>query len=241
MWKQRSVALYVCLAALPLLMGCANGTGGQPHQAYFAPAPAAGVPADAGGIRTYVTAPGEPVAILVMLPAAAGMLPGNPQLWSAQGFDVVTPPPSDIYPIAAGQEAAAARLIAEAQALADAPLWLVGPNPAIEAVVASLPGGSGRVSGVVITSTNSGVATCSERMVYSYSGHGAPKVSVSKSGNACPPGTPFGGGSNSTAAPPEPAVRPQAPRVIEAAAPTGLNSPAAVQQVAELIKGTPSN
>jgi hypothetical protein len=241
MWKQRSVALYACLAALPLLMGCANGAGGQPQQAYFAPEPAASVPADAGGIRTYATAPGAPAAILVILPGSGGMLPDNPQLWTGQGLDVVAPPASDIYQIAAGQEAAAARLIAEAQTLANAPIWLVGPNPAIEAAMASLPGGSGQVSGVVVTATNSGVGTCSERMVYSYSGHGAPKVSVTKSGNACPAGTPFGGGGNSTAAPPEPAARPKAPRVIEAAAPNDLNSPAAVQQVAELIKGAASN
>jgi hypothetical protein len=73
-------------------------------------------------------------------------------------------------------------------------------------------------------------------MTYSYSGHGAPKVSVAKSGN-CPGGSPFGPGvgPNSTFAPP-PSARPKAPRVIEAAAPAGAGSPAAVRQVAQLIK-----
>ena len=35
------------------------------------------------------------------------------------------------------------------------------------------PGGPGQVSGVVVTSTSTGAGTCSEQMVYSYSGNGA--------------------------------------------------------------------
>ena len=127
--------------------------------------------------------------------------------------------------------------------MTEAPVWLVGPNPAIEAAMAAVPMAEpGQVSGVVVTSMTSGAGTCSERMIYSYSGNGAPpKVSVSKSGD-CPAGSPFGsvgGGSNPAIAPPMPAVRPNTPRVIEAAAPTSLGSPAAVQQVAGLIKSAP--
>jgi hypothetical protein len=128
--------------------------------------------------------------------------------------------------------------------MVDAPIWLVGPNPAIESAMASMPrSGPGEVSGVVVTSMASGTRMCSERMIYSYSGNGAPpKVSVSKSGD-CPVGAPFGsvgGGSNPAIAPPMPAVHPNAPRVIEAAAPD-RGSRIAVQQVAELIKSAPQD
>ena len=94
----------------------------------------------------------------------------------------------------------------------------------------------------MVTSMASGSGMCSERMIYSYSGNGAPpKVSVSKSGD-CPAGSPFGSvgaGSNPAIAPPMPAAHPNAPRVIEAAAPIDRGPRTAVQQVAELIKSAP--
>jgi hypothetical protein len=127
--------------------------------------------------------------------------------------------------------------------MAAAPIWLLGPNQAIEDAMASLPrGGAGQVSGVVVTATTSGAGTCSERMAYSYSGNGAaPKVSVAKSGDACPPGSPFGGGTNSTVVPQLPSVHPHAPRLVEAAASAG--SPAAqrqaVREIAGLIRSPP--
>jgi hypothetical protein len=172
-------------------------------------------------------------------------LTADPALWAAQAFDVVTPQASEIYQLAADREAALDRLIASAQAMADVPVWLVGPNSAIESAMASMPhSGPGEVSGVVVTSMTSGAGMCSERMIYSYSGNGAPpKVSVSKSGD-CPAGSPFGsvgGGSNPAIAPPMPTVHPNPPRVIEATAPTDRSSPAAVQQVAELIKSAPQD
>lgn len=229
MWKERAATLGGCLAALPLLMGCANGVGG-PSQAY---APRAA--ADIGGARVYAVGPGAPAAILVMLPGPGDMLSGNPQLWTRQGFDVMAPPAPELYQTAAEEQAVAAQLVAQAQALASAPIWLVGPNPAVEAAMP--PSGPGRVSGVVVTSTTSGAGSCSERMTYSYLGNGAPpKVSVSKSGDACPAGSPFGAGTNPALAPPMPTVRPNAPRVIESVAPSAVGAPAAVREVAELIK-----
>jgi hypothetical protein len=238
MWKQRVVSLCGCFAALLLLMGCASGVG-APSQANAPPAPAAASSADTGGARAYAVGPGEPAAILVMRPKPGDILTGDPQLWARQGFDVMTPAPAGIYRIAADQEAAMTRLIDEAQAMANAPVLLVGANPAIEAAMASMPpSGPGRVAGVIVTSMTSGASTCSKRMTYFYSGNGAPKVSVSKSGD-CPAGSAFGSfgvGNNPAVAPPMPAVRPNRPRVIEAAAPAGLGSPAAVRQVAELIK-----
>jgi hypothetical protein len=131
--------------------------------------------------------------------------------------------------------------------MASAPIWLVGANPAIEAAMAAVPmAGPGQVSGVVVTSTISGAGTCSERMIYSYSGNGTPRVSVSKSGDACPAGSSLGGvggGSNpAIGAPmPMPTARPNPPRVIEAAAPADSGSRTAVQQVAELIKSAPQD
>lgn len=252
MWKQRAVTLCGSLAALPMLLGC-SANGGGPPQAYYAPAPAyyasapVAVPADNGAARVYAIGPSAPAAILVMLPGAGDTIAASPQLWTAQGFDVVAPMPADFERLFADQQAAAARLIAEAQALANAPVWLVGSGPAVEAALSALPPGSpGQVSGVVVTSPTSGAGTCSERMVYSYSGNGAPKVSVSKSGDACPPGAPFGGGASpaivpppETLVPPAPAAEPNRPRMIEAAAPTA-DTPAArqarIRKLAELIR-----
>jgi hypothetical protein len=246
MWKQRSVTLWGCVAALPLLMGCANSVGGAP-QAYEPPPPAAATVADTGGARIYAIGPAMPAAILVMLPGSGDMMTADPRLWTAQDFDVVTPSSAEIDRIAANQEAVMTRLIARARAVADTPLWLVGANPAIEAAISGAPvAGPGQVSGVVVTSMTSGAGTCSERMIYSYSGNGTPKVSVSKSGDACPAGSPFGaGGAGSTLAPPAPSVRPNAPRVIEASAANRSGTPimpqSDVKQIADLIKSGPSS
>jgi hypothetical protein len=272
MWKQRAVSLCVGITILPLVVCCSTGVGGPPHasapppayapsQAYaptpalapseiFAPAPlytppspASAVPADVSAAQVYTLAPSAPAAIVVMLPGAGAIVTANPQLWAAQGFDVVTPTPSEIYRLVADQDWAMARLIAQGRALADAPVWLVGPNSAIETAMTSLRPGR-QVAGIVVTSTSSGERTCSERMIYSYSGTGAPKVSVSKSGNACPPEPPFGGGSDTTVAPPAPTVPPHTPRIIETTLPaldgSSTAQKKAVQQIADLIKAPPS-
>ena len=232
MWKQRAVTLCRCLAIFSPVVGCAYA-GGEPPQAYmpgpgyppaeaylppqayappqtYAPvAPATVQPAENGTARVYAVGPSAPAAIVVVLPGPGELGTGSPQLWADQGFDVVTSTPAEFYRFAADQQAAAARLIAQARALADAPIWLVGPNPAIAAAMASMPAsGPGQVTGVVVTSTSTGAGTCSEQMSYSYSGNeAAPKVSVSKSGNACPSGSLFGPrsigpGTNSIEAPP---------------------------------------
>jgi hypothetical protein len=240
MWKQRAVTLCGCLLTLPLLIGCTNGVGGPPQT--YAPPASASASANPAGARVYAIGPEAPAAILVMLPGPGDIMTADPQLWTRQGFDVVTPTAPEIDRIAADQESAMTRLIAEAQAIANAPIWLVGPNPAMEAAVAALPpAGRGQVSGVVLTSTTSGAGSCSERMLYSYSGNGtAPKVSISRSGDACPGGSSVGAGGNATVAPSLPAMRPKAPRLIEASAPAAPASPAArqaaVRQVADLIK-----
>jgi hypothetical protein len=250
----RGLTLCCCLAALPLL-GCANGAGvGTQPQASEAPgpAPAYAVPADyyaggSGGAQAAVAKTDAPAAILVVMPGPGGFWAADPALWTAQGFDVVTPPPADLYRLASDPQAVFDHLIAEARAMANAPIWLIGPNPAIEAAMAGAPpSGPDQVSGVVMTSMSSGARTCSETMTYSSSGNGtAPQVKVSKSGNACPAGSPFGIETNQGVAPISPAVRPpHAPRLIEASAPVSA-SPSSrqetVQRIAELIKSAPSS
>jgi hypothetical protein len=261
MSKQRAVSLCGCLAALSLLIGCSGGVG--PSQAYapsaYGPSPAAqayvpsqpypaaepaAAAAPGSAAQVYAVGPGAPAAILVMLPGPGDTFTANPQLWTAQGFDVVTPTPAELYRFAADQERAAAQLIAQAESLANAPVWLFGPSPTIEAAMASLPRDAGQVSGVVMTSTTSGAGTCSEEMTYSYAGNGAaPKVRIEKSGNACSPGSPIGSGTNSAIAPAAPPAH-RAPRVIEASVPLSAGSPAsqraAAQQIADAIKAARS-
>lgn len=240
MSKPHILSLFCCVAALPLL-GCANGAGVGPRaQAAAPPALAAANAAGPAGVRVYAAGSGAPAAILAMMPGPGNILTTDPALWAEQGFDIVAPPPEPFR--LADETAAVDRLIVMAREMADAPIWLVGPNPAIEAAMAGAPiAGPGQISGVVVTSVASGTGTCSERMVYSYSGNGAaPKVAVSKSGDACPPGAPFGVDTNQGVAPMSPAVRPYAPRLIQASTSgggaTASSRQAAVQRVAELIK-----
>ena len=238
MWKAPASVLCGCLAALPLI-GCAGdvATSGQATVVtpaaiaepapYYAPAP-----------RVYAVGPAAPVAVLVLWPGDDS-LARDPALWTAQGFDVVTPQPADIYRLVADQQAALAQLVASAHALADAPVWVVGPGPIIDAALAAPQFGRG-VSGVVMTSVASGAGSCSESFFYSDPGTGAPpKVEVKRSGD-CGTGTPAIGGRQPSVLPAPPAPRPNQPRLIEASA-VGKNLPPAakVRHLAELIKSAP--
>ncbi len=128
---------------------------------YYAPPP-----------RVYAIGPAAPAAILVLWPSDDN-LARDPGLWAAQGFGVVMPQPADIYRLVADQQAALARLVASAHALADAPIWVVGPGPVIDDALAAPQLGRG-VSGVVMTSVASGAGSCSESFFYSDPGTGAP-------------------------------------------------------------------
>ncbi len=177
-----------------------------------------------------------PAAVLVLWPGD-DTLPRDPALWTAQGFDVVMPQPADIYRLVADQEAALAQLVASAHALANAPIWVVGPGPVIEAALGTPQFGRGEVSGVVMTSVASGAGGCSESFFYSDPGTGAPpKVQVQRSGD-CDTGTPAIGGRQPSVLPAPP---PNQPRLIEASA-VGKNLPPAakVRHLAELIKSAP--
>lgn len=236
MRRARAVSLCCCLGALPLI-GCAADVGGMGP-----PGPVAEAPAP----RVYALDRAAPAAILVVLPGAGG-LAADPGLWASQGFDLVTPPPQ-LLQFAADREAAMAQFLASAHALADAPIWLVGPNPAVEAALAA-PGG--RVSGAVVTSAGAQTGTCTESFSYFDPGTGAPpKVSFNKSGDACGAG-PMSGGTMAGAVfdnggammPPAPAAKPPAPHIIEASLPSEKMSPPArkayVEQLVELIRSTP--
>jgi len=185
-----------------------------------------------------------PAAILVLVPRMNAVsrddfLSRDPGLWAAQGFDVVMPQPSWSTRLIADQEAALERLLASARSLAEAPIWLVGPGPAIEAAMPQL--GPGQVSGVVVTSVTSNAGSCTRTTYYSNPGTGAePKVVVKTSGDACGASPPFGAHRAPSGAVPVP--HPNAPRIIEASVPSGRTAQQPfVQRLAEEIKAAPSS
>jgi hypothetical protein len=231
--------LWCCLAALPLI-GCAGGPTAVSQQQM----PPSAVTAYPAPPHLYRTEPAAPAAILVVLPGT-GALGSDPALWANAGFDIVTPPPAAGYRLAAEQEAAFAQMMATAQRLVDAPIWLLGPNQAIEAALRAPQAAGEQISGVVETSSGARAGTCSESFSYFDPGTGAkPQVRVSKSGN-CPPGSGFAIGGPTveppTFAPTAPSLQPRAPRVIEASATPAMAAPAAVERLAELIKDGPAN
>jgi hypothetical protein len=77
--------------------------------------------------RVYAIGPAPPAAVRVLWPGGGG-LARDPALWTAQGFDVVTPQPADIYRMVTDEQAALAQLVASAHTLANAPIWLSVPD-----------------------------------------------------------------------------------------------------------------
>ena len=238
MWKAPASVLCGCLAALPL-MGCAGNVGTSAQATAATPAALAEPePNHAPAPRVYAVGPAAPAAVLVLWPGD-DTLARDPALWTAQGFDVVMPPAADIYRLVADQQAALAQLVSSAHALADAPIWVVGPGPVIDAALAAPQFGRG-VSGVVMTSVASDSGSCSESFFYSDPGTGAPpKVEIRRSGN-CETGTPAITGRQPSVLPVPPAPRLNQPRLIEASA-VGRNLPATakVGRLAALIKSAP--
>jgi hypothetical protein len=235
MWKLFDPIVGCCLAAMPLL-GCVGGYTAPPPQAGPSLAYVAGAPPEPG---VYATRAGAPAAVLVFLPAPAdesGVATRDPALWAAQGFDVVMPRPLWTDRLIADQQAAVARLLATAQVLADAPIWLVGPSPAIEAVMPQL--GPGQVSGVVVTSVTSNAGSCTRTMYYSNPGTGAePKAVVKTSGDACGTSPSFGARQAPASVTPMPRVQPNAARIIEASIPADRTAREPfVRRLAEEIK-----
>ena len=229
MWKVLAWVLW--LAALPLI-GCA-GNVAAPLQAAVTPSAAASTAPYSPSPPVYAVGTSAPAAVLVLLPGEDSLL-RDPALWQAQGFEIVVPP-ADIYRLVAGQQAALARLVASAEALTSAPVWLVGPSQAIEATIPQVGG----VSGVVMTSVDSNTRSCSESFSYFDPGTGAPpRVEVTRSGD-CGGDLPDLGSQPTSTAPTVPP--PNAPRIIEASAvPRNLSPAARVERLATLIKGSPS-
>jgi hypothetical protein len=238
MWKAPASFLCGCLAALPLI-GCA---GNIPISGRAATVPSAAMaqpsPYYAPAARVYAVGSAAPAAVLVSWPSEDS-LARDPGLWTAQGFDVVMPELVDLYQMVNDQQAALARLVASAHALANAPIWLVGPDSLIEASLAPPQLRRGGVSGFVVTSVTSERGSCSERLVYEDPGTGAPpKVEVSHSGD-CPTGAPAIGRQPSVLPAPQ-APRPNQPPLIEASALGSSLPPAAkAQYLAEQIKSAP--
>jgi len=231
MQKPFGAILACCAAALPLI-GCAGGLAPMRPEAGSPPAAVAAAMPEPG---VYT-----PAAVLVFVPGVVAfddVAAGDPAVWAAQGFDVVMPRPTSTALLVADQQAAVERLLASARALADAPVWLVGPSRAIEAVMPRL--GLGRVSGVVVTLVTSTAGSCTRTMDYANSGAGAkPRTVVKTSGDACGASPSFGA-STPAGVVPVPHVKPAAPRLIEASMPA---DPAAqrpvVQRLAEELKAT---
>jgi hypothetical protein len=194
--------------------------------------------------RVYATDTAAPAAILVFVPATdaiggGDLLTGDPAFWAAQGFDVVMPTTR----LVADREAALDRLLASARALADAPIWLVGPGSANEAAMPRLA--PGRASGVLVTSVTSTAGSCSRTVFYSNPGGGAePRVTAKTSGDACGTPPPIGARPAPSGVLPVPHVQPAVPRILETSIPDHT-SPSAQQRlirhVAEEIKGPPSS
>lgn len=228
--------LGCCAAALPLI-GCAGGLAPMPPEAGPPPAAVATATPEPG---IYTARGMAPAAVLVFVPGAVAIgnvAAGDPAVWAAQGFDVVMPRPASTALLVADRQAAVERLLASARALADVPIWLVGPSPAIETVMPRL--GPGRVSGVVVTSATSNAGSCTRTMYYSNSGTGAePQTVVKTSGDACGASPSFGA-STPAGVVPVPHLKPGAPRLIEASIPA---DPAAqrpvVQRLSEELKAT---
>jgi hypothetical protein len=234
MWRPFGSILGCCLAAMPLV-GCVGGYPALPPQAG---PPSAAVAATVPGSAVYTTRAGAPAAVLVFLPAPADVtdVVRDPALWAAQGFDVVMPRPLWTDRLVADQQAAVAQLLASAQALADSPIWLVGPSPTIEAIMPQF--GPGQVSGVVVTSMTSNAGSCTRTMYYSASvEEGKPKAVVKTSGDACGTSPSYGARQAPAGVTPVPRVQPSAPRIIEASIPADRNAQQPfVQRLAEEIK-----
>lgn len=243
MWKTWAAVVY-CLATLPLI-GCAGNFAAPERSVTSAePSPAA------DAVSFYAAPPfleargaARPAAVLVLLPGndafgGADFLAREPALLTAQGFDVVMPPPGELYRMVADQQAMAARLIASARAMAGAPIWLIGPGPAVDQMLVAAPQSArGAISGIVVTSVSSNTGTCTETMLYSRLQSGEPpKVRVTRSGD-CAPASPAFGGDRPPAPLGSPTIR-KAPRIIETSV-TPRAPAAEARRLAQLIKAVP--
>jgi hypothetical protein len=103
----------------------------------------------------------------------ADLLFSDRAVWAAQGLEGEIPRTADLYRLVADERAEMARFIAATHALANAPIWLVGPGPAIDAVLATVPQSARGIAGAVVTSVTSSAGTCSESVFYTDPGNGA--------------------------------------------------------------------
>jgi hypothetical protein len=191
-------------------------------------------PAAAASATTPIYTVPAPAAILVVL---SGVAPpqwiNTPDPALLPGSDLATMMPAAMQRLIADQEADLARFAATAEALAAGPSWT------LETMLREAPRlGPGEANGFVMTSIMTGQGSCSETVTYSYPGNGAAlKVTVRKTGNACPAGSPSIPGTEPSVTP---TVRPQLPRVLEAEAPPDRLIPTAPIPPAELVSYPPA-
>ena len=150
-------ALFGACLALPLL---ATGTA-------FAAAPAP---------RTIAVPPG---AVVLILPSADSSV-ATPAFNTSPGAQFADP----MLRLIAAQDAMMDQMMAHMQAAFAQPVF-PDMNGMIRAALAGTPT-PGPGTGMVFTSVSAGPGVCTERMVYSYpAAGGAPRVTVTRSGDAC--------------------------------------------------------
>jgi pimeloyl-ACP methyl ester carboxylesterase len=167
---------------------------------------------DIGSQRVLYVAPANPLAALIMLPGGNGMVEiGNDgsirrmgdsfllrtlPLWQAQGFAVaVLSPPNGMSLLGHRHTAAYATTIGQAVDFvrnhANIPVWLVGASQGATAAVSGGARLSGKIAGIVVTSSITGRSSSGETLFDSEPELVAvPALIVANTGDACPASPP---------------------------------------------------
>jgi pimeloyl-ACP methyl ester carboxylesterase len=160
---------------------------------------------DIGSQRVFYAAPEKPRAALVMLPGGNGMVEiGNDgtirsgsflvrtlPLWQAQGFAVaVLSPPNGMSLLGHRHTAAYAATIGQAvdfvRGHANIPVWLVGASQGATAAVSGGARLSGKIAGIVLTSSITGRSSSGETLFDSEPELVAvPALIVANTGDTC--------------------------------------------------------
>ena len=165
---------------------------------------------DIGSQRVFYAAPENPRATLIMLPSGNGMVEiGNDgtirtgsfllrtlPLWQAQGFAVaVLSSPNGMSLLGHRHTAAYAATIGQAvdfiRSHANIPVWLVGASQGSTAAVSGGARLSGKIAGIVVTSSITGRSSSGETLFDSEPELvTVPALIVANTGDACPASPP---------------------------------------------------
>jgi hypothetical protein len=139
--------------------------------------------AQTDAVRTITVPAGAVVLILPSADAATGpvVVPGMPTRATAG------PPAGDpLVRLIAEQDAMMNSMMAEVNAAFGAPMWPAQMDQMMRAAFSGLPVGPTGGAGAVLTQVSGGPGVCSERMTYVYPANGGkPRVTVTRSGDAC--------------------------------------------------------